>query len=138
MQDGAAFEHALGVRGIAIVEQGGDLAVGVERDEAAAELVAFADVDQPGVIFGAGVARGEQFLEQDGDLDAVGGAEAVELERVLADRQLLVVRGAGDRAVDARELAAAGLGPLHTAGGHVVGGLVGEGFVGQSWESLRR
>ena len=86
-QDRAAFEHALRARGIAVVEQRGDLAVGIERDEAAAELVAFADVDQPGVIVGAGMARGEQFLEQDGDLDAVGGAEAVELERVLADGQ---------------------------------------------------
>ena len=118
-QDGAAFEHALGVRRVRAVEQGGDLAVGIERDEAAAELVAFADVDQPGVIFRAGVARGEQFLEQDGDLDPVGGAEAVELERVIADGQVLVVRGAGDRPVDAGELAAAGLVPLpHARAGH--------------------
>jgi len=110
-QDRAAFEHPLGIGRVAAVEERGDLAVGTDRDEARAELLALADFDQPGVIFRADVAKGEQFLEHDRHLDPVGGAEAVELERVVADREFAVVGRAGGGAVDAGELAAAGLGP---------------------------
>ena len=85
-----------------------------------AELLALADVDQPRVILRAFVAESEQFLEHDGDLDPVGGAEAVELEWVLADRERAVVGRAGDRAVDGGEFAAAGLGPAPHGGGRII------------------
>ena len=99
----------------------GILLFGIDRDEAACELVAFADADRPGVIFGVAVALREQLLEHDRDLLAVGRRERVELERVLPDRQLLVVRGAGDRAVDVRELPAAGLVPSPHFRRHIFG-----------------
>ncbi len=51
--------------GPAAVEQRRDLRVRVDADEAAAELVALVDLDQPGVVLGAGVARREQLLEHD-------------------------------------------------------------------------
>ena len=84
---------------------------GIDRDEAAAELVAVADPDQPGVIFGAGVAERQQLLQHHRDLHAVRRAERIELQRMAADRQLLVVRGPGDGAVDVGEAAAVGLVP---------------------------
>ena len=109
-QDRAGFEHADRLRSAA-VQQRRDLRVRVDRHEAAAELIALADVDQPGVVLGAGMAQREQFLEHDRDLHAVGRAERIELQRVAADRQLLLMRRAGDRPVDVGKGAAAGLGP---------------------------
>src|SRR6185437_5762798 len=94
-------------RRLAAVEKRRDLRVRVDIDEAGAELVALADVDQPGVVFRAGMAGGEQFLQHDRHFDAVGRAQRIELQRMAADRQRLFVRGAGDRAVDAGEAAAA-------------------------------
>jgi hypothetical protein len=67
----------------------------------------FVDADQPGVVFGAGVAQRQQLFQHHGDLDAVGRGQRVQLQRVLAHRQLLVMRGAGDGPVDVGELAAA-------------------------------
>ena len=96
---------------------------GVDRDEAAAELVALADLDQPGVVLGAVVAERQQLLEHDGDLLAVRRAERIELHRMLADRQLLVVRRAGDRAVDVGEAAAVGLVPGPDLGRDIIGGV---------------
>jgi hypothetical protein len=52
-QDRAGLEHADRLRPAA-VDQRRDLGVRVGRDEAAAELLAFVDADQPGVVFGAG------------------------------------------------------------------------------------
>jgi hypothetical protein len=57
------------------------------------------------------MAQGQQFLQHDGDLDAVRRAKRIELQRVPADRQLFVVRRPGDWTVDVGELAAAGLVP---------------------------
>jgi hypothetical protein len=48
-QDGARFEHADRL-GSAAVEQRGDLGIGIDGDEAAAELIALADPDQPGIV----------------------------------------------------------------------------------------
>jgi hypothetical protein len=81
-EDRAALEHAGGRIG-RTVDHGRDLGVGIDLDEAAGELVALADADHPGVIFGAGMAQREQLLEHDGDLDAIGRAHRVELERCL-------------------------------------------------------
>ncbi|MNC55141.1 hypothetical protein D3C75_1046550 [compost metagenome] len=52
------------------------------------------------------MAQREQLFEGDGDLDAIGRGQGVQLQRVLALRQVLVVSRAGNRAVDAGELAA--------------------------------
>ena len=97
-QDGAGLEHADRLRAAA-VDECRDLGVGVDGDEAAAELVAFADLDQPGVVFSALVAEGEQFLEHHSDLHAIRRAERIELQRMAADRQFLFVRGAGGRTI---------------------------------------
>ena len=109
-QDRAGLEHADRLRSAAI-HQRGDLRVRIDRDEAAAELLALIDADQPGVVLGALVARGQQLLQHDGDLHAVRRAQRIKLQRMLADRQLLLMRGAGDRAVDVGEVAAARLVP---------------------------
>jgi hypothetical protein len=74
-------------------------------------LVALTDADGPGIIFGASVAEFEQLLEHDRDLLPVRRGERVELEWVLADRELCVVRRSSDRAVDGGKLAAAWLVP---------------------------
>jgi hypothetical protein len=44
----------------ATVEQRRNLRVGIDRYEAAAELIAISDLDQPGIVFGAGVTNGQQ------------------------------------------------------------------------------
>ena len=90
-------------RGSGAVEQGGDLGIGIDGDEARPELLAVADLDQPGVVFGALVARRQQLLEHDGDLLPVGRTQRIELERMLAHRQLLLRRRPGDRPVDVGE-----------------------------------
>ena len=117
-QDRARFEDAQ-LRLDAGVQQGRDLRVRVDPDEAAAELVAVADPDRPGVVLGVGHPQLQQFLEQDGDLHAVGRGQRIQLERVLAARQLLVMGRAGDGPVDAGEGAAVALVPGPDAGGNV-------------------
>src|SRR5581483_5935927 len=103
-------------------------------DEAASELIAV-DLDQPGVVFRALVAGGEQLLEHHGDLDAVRRCQRVELERMLADRQLLVMGRAGNRPVDGGEAAAALLVPGPDFWGLVA--VVGRRRVGHLWGSRR-
>ena len=108
------------------VEQRGDLRVRIHRDEARAELLADVDRDDPRVVFGAGVALGEQLLEHHRDLHAVRRRQRIELKRVAADGQLLFVRRARDRAVDVREATAAFLVPGPNFRRRV-GGRVGHG-----------
>src|SRR5689334_701430 len=105
-EDRAAFEDAHRLAAGAI-DQGRDLGVRVYLDEAAAELVAFANADWPCIIFSAGMPLGEQLLKHDGNLLPVRRRQGVELERVLADRKLPVVCRPGDRPVDVVELAPA-------------------------------
>src|SRR4051794_34505099 len=107
----ARFEHPDWL-GTAAVDQRRDLGIRIDVDEPAAELVAVADTDRPGVIFGVLMALGEQLLEHDRDFLPVGSRERIELEGMLPNRQHLVMRLAGDRSVDAGELAAARLFPL--------------------------
>ena len=63
----------------AVVHQRRDLGVRVYRNKAAAELVAVADADQPGVVFGARMAPRQQFLQHHRDFHAVRRAERIEL-----------------------------------------------------------
>src|SRR3546814_19284929 len=91
----------------AAVDERGDLAVRIGADEAARKLVALADIDQPGVIFGARMARREQFLEHHRDLHAIGRTERIKLERMLSDRQILAVRRPRARTVAIGETPAA-------------------------------
>ena len=51
-EDRARFEDAHRL-GFATVEQSRDLGIRIDGDKAAAELVALADLDRPGVVFGA-------------------------------------------------------------------------------------
>src|SRR5262249_51398284 len=76
-----------------------------DRDEPAAELVAIADPDQPCVVFRTGVTEFQQLLQHHGDLHAVWRALRIELQRMAADWQLLVMRWTGDRTVDIGEAA---------------------------------
>src|SRR5207302_7449493 len=69
----------------------------------------------------AGVAQRQQLLEHDGDLLAVGRAQRIELQRMAADRQLLVMGGAGDRAIDVGKAAAVRLVPGPDFGRRVFG-----------------
>src|SRR4051812_32221817 len=120
-QDRTGLEQADRLRPAA-VHQRRDFRVRIDRDKAAAELVAV-DLDQPGVIFGAAMTGGEQLLEHDRDLDAVRRRQRVQLKRMAADRQLLLMCGTCDRTVDAGEAAAALLVP-----GPDLRGLIGGGF----------
>jgi len=105
-QDRTGLEHAGGrVRGA--VEQARYLRVRVDLDEAAAELITLADVDEPRVVFRVPDAEREKLLEQDRDLHAVGCSQGVELQRVFADGQVLVVGRSGDGPVNAGEAASA-------------------------------
>ena len=63
----------------------------------------------------------EQLLEHDRDLHAVGRAQRIELQRMPADRQFLVVRRPGDRPVDVGEPAAARLVPGPDLGRRILG-----------------
>src|SRR5690349_14033892 len=121
-QDRTGLEDADRFRAAAVHHRR-DLRVRIDLDEAAAELVALADADQPGVVFGALVALREQFFEHDRDLDAVRRALRVELQRMLADRQFLLLLRAGRRAIDVGEAAhcAVGLVPGPDLGRRVFG-----------------
>ena len=90
-QDRAGFKYADWLRAAA-VQQRRDLRVRIDRHEAAAELIALADVDQPRIVFGAGVSQGQQLLEHDRDLHTVWRAQRVKLQGVATDRQLLFMR----------------------------------------------
>src|SRR5689334_2804256 len=81
---------------------------------------------------------GEKLLEHDADLLAVRRRERIELEGMLADRQLLVMRRAGDRTIDVGELAAAWLFPLPDLRDHIFASAVGHtgSFVAQPNKEL--
>src|SRR3546814_13492701 len=86
-QDRAGFEDADRRRPAAVHERR-DLGVGVDLDEAGAELVAFGDIDPPGIIFGAAVAKRQPLLQPDRNLLAVRRGERFELQRALAHGEL--------------------------------------------------
>src|SRR5690606_23191416 len=66
---------------------------------------------QPGVVFRLAEAGLQQLLEHDGDLDPVGRGQRIQLQRMLATRQLTLVGGPGNGPVDAGKLAAVVLVP---------------------------
>jgi hypothetical protein len=84
-QDRTGFEHAHRLVAAA-VHQRRDLRVRVDLDEAARELRALVDADQPGIVFGARMAGGQQLLQHDRDLLAVRRGQRIQLQRMLADR----------------------------------------------------
>ena len=108
--DRAGLEDAHG-RWTAPVEERRDLRVRIDPDEAAPELVAIVDLDEPRVVLGAGVTRREELLEQDGHLHAVRRRERIELQRMLPDRELFLVGRSCNGAIDAGETTAAFLVP---------------------------
>ena len=109
-----------------MIDEDGDLGIGIGRDKAAAELVARIDANQPSIIFRAAVAQSQQLLQHHRDLDAVGRAQGIELQGMASDRQVLFVGRTRDRAVDIGELAAIVLVPGPDLRRHI-GGLFGHG-----------
>ena len=83
-----------------MVHHGRDLRVRVDVDKAGGKLVALADIDQPGVIFGTAVTGCEQLFQQDCHFHTIWRAERIKLDRMLADGQFLVMRWSGNRPVD--------------------------------------
>jgi hypothetical protein len=77
----------------AAVQQRRNLGVGVHAHKATAKLLTVLNADQPCIVFRACVPQGQQFFEHDRDLDAIGCAQRIQLKRVLASRQVLLVRG---------------------------------------------
>ena len=130
-QDRAGLEDAGGF-GQGMVDQRRNLRVGIDRDEPGAELVALADVDDIRVVFRAGVPRRQQLLQHHGDLHAVGRRQRVKLKRVLAARQLLLVRRARDGTVDGGEPAAVLALPFPDPG-RFVGGGFGHRIILRRW-----
>jgi hypothetical protein len=106
-QDRAGFEHAQRLL-TAAVDQRRNLRVGIDLDEAARELVTFVDPDEPGVVFGAGMAEREQLFQHNRDLDAIRSPQRIQLQRVLADGKCLLMGGAGNRTVNVGKRAARG------------------------------
>lgn len=94
-----------------MVHQRRDLGVRIDLDKTGTELVAFADLDQPGIVFGALVAGSKQFFQHDGDLLAIRRRQRIKLQRMLSDGKFLFMGGTGDRPVDIGELAAIALVP---------------------------
>jgi hypothetical protein len=79
------------------------------------------DPDQVRIILRTLEAPRQQFLKQDSNLHAVGGGQGIQLQGVLAHRQGFLVRGPGDRPVDAGEFATAFSVPLPDPGWRVTG-----------------
>ena len=105
-QDCCRFKNAEGFVTAAIFHCW-NFRVWVESHEPAGELLTLADVYGVGIVFCAFVAQLKQFLEHDRDLYAIGRCKRVELEGVLADRQIFLFARAGSRAVDIGKAAAA-------------------------------
>ena len=99
----------------------GILEFGFTAHEAAAELIAFADLDEPRVVLRP-VPSAQQLFQHHRDLHAVRRGERVELQRMTADRQLLLVRRPGDRPIDVGERPPFGLFQVQTFGGVYSGG----------------
>jgi hypothetical protein len=79
---------------------------------------------EPGIVLSALVPGGEQFFQHHRHLDAIRRGQRIELQRVLADLQFLVMGRAGDRPVDVGEAAAIALFPFPHLGGLVAGGKI--------------
>ena len=127
-QDRTGFEQARRCVGT-VIHQRRDLAVGIDVDKAAAELVAIPDVDQIGIIFRALVAERQQLLEHHRHLHAIGRGHRIELQRMLADRQFHILGRASNRPVDIGELAAIFLVPFPDFGRGIVGQICGHGVI---------
>ena len=106
------------------VNHGRNFRVRIHLDETAAELVASVDADHPGIVFRPRVSGGEQLLKQYCDFHSVRRAHGIELQRMVADRQRLVMRSAGHRTVDAGESAPAGSIPDPHARRNIAGRLI--------------
>ena len=70
-QDRGGFKHPCRGRR-AVIHQGRNLRIRIDLHEPTAELVPVTDLDQPGIVFGIGLAEGEQLLEHHRDLHTIG------------------------------------------------------------------
>ncbi len=118
LQDRAGLKNA-DRRRAAAIEQRRDLRVRVHADKTAGELIAVADFDEPSIILSACVPERQKLLEHDRDLHAVWRRQRIELQRMLANGQVFVMRRARNRAIDVGEPAAAFCVPGPDLGGDV-------------------
>ncbi len=69
-----------------MIHQCGNFGVGVHLDKAAAELIAFANLNQVSVVLGTCDTFLQQLFQHHGDFDTVGRGQGIELKRVFAYR----------------------------------------------------
>ncbi len=70
-------------------------------------MIAFHNVDEPGVILCAGMPALEQLFEHDRDLHAIGRAERIKLEWMFPHGQVAFGTHPGGRTIDTCKAAAA-------------------------------
>ena len=102
-QDRAALENA---HACVLVEKGGDLGVRVHINETARELITLTNVDKPCIIFGV-MPGCQKLFQHHSYFYAVRCRQRMQLQRMLAHWQVLVVGRACDGTVDIREASAA-------------------------------
>ena len=90
-----------------MIDHCGNFGVGIDIDKAAGELRAFADIDDPCVVFGVAMAELEQFLENDIGLHAIGRGERIKLVWMIAFGQILFALRPGCWPIDIGKAAAA-------------------------------
>ena len=73
-QDRTRFKHALWF-GRAVVQQRWNFRIWIHAHKAAAKLHAFADANEPSIVFSACVPKCQQLFQHDGHFDAIGGAQ---------------------------------------------------------------
>ena len=82
-QNGARLKHPHRL-GAAVVYQRRNFGIGVGPHKAAAELVALMNAHQPCVVFGPSVAQRQQLFKHHRHLHAIGRAQRIKLQRMLA------------------------------------------------------
>src|SRR5690606_31922837 len=77
-----------------------------DRHKAVAELIALGYLDQVGVVLRPRDAECQQLLQHDRHFHAVRCRQGIQLQRMPAERQSLLMRGTCDRTIDTGEAAA--------------------------------
>lgn len=103
-KDRAALEDSSRLRRRA-VQESGNLCVRVKLNKSRAELIALKNIDEPGIVLSAPMAKCKQFFQEDGDLYAVRCSLRIQLKWMDAHGQFFFKPGASSRAIDVLKLA---------------------------------